>query len=284
MRLEIHYTTSYTYSASVRGSLTALRLRPSTQPGLKVMSASLRARPGERVGSYVDGCGTATDLIESSAAHDAFSCEMHAVVETTAVEVVPQLASHEATTFRTDSSRVRIAAVAGLAATCGLQGGRWSSVEELNRWVNWRFSYRLGETNAETPIETVVETGVGVCQDFAHVLIALLRFWGWPARYVSGFQFNAHRDQRSIIDQAMHAWVEAYCPGIGWVGLDPTTGAIVDDRYVPVGRGRDYDDVRPVRGVLYGNALQSQTAQLRIEVLDDEASSLGFNMQNQRQD
>jgi transglutaminase-like putative cysteine protease len=219
------------------------------------------------MGSYIDGWSTAVDVVDCPDSHDRLECEMRAVVDTGGEAPPERLRAEEAIIFRADSSRVRRAAVSALAATSGLERSQWSSVEAANQWINWRFTYRIGETDADTPIETVVEIGLGVCQDFAHVLIALLRGWGWPARYVSGYQFTGDYTTARIEDQAMHAWVEAYGPGVGWIGLDPTTGRLCDDRYVPVGRGRDYDDVRPVRGVLRGNAGQSHESRLEIAVM-----------------
>lgn len=266
MRLEVAYTTRYQYQPAALGGVTTLRLRPRTHPGLTVVSSTIRAAPGKPTGAYVDGFGTLVDLVECPDVHDELVCEMRAVVDTSLDERAVPLRHGEAVIYRRDSARVRITSVSALAATCGFDGRRWASVEALNEWVNWRFTYRIGETDAETPIETVVETGLGVCQDFAHVLIAMLRSWGWPARYVCGYQFSAGAEQGQIEDQAMHAWVEAYSAAAGWVGLDPTTGLLVDDRYVPVGRGRDYDDVRPVRGVLTGQPTQTQQSRLQMTI------------------
>src|SRR5207244_9556803 len=98
--------------------------------------------------------------------------------------------------------------------------------------------YVVGATDAQTPIERVLELGHGVCQDFAHVFLALLRRWGWCARYVSGYMFSdVTRASERIEAQAMHAWVEVYRPGSGWIGMDATSGTYADDRYVPVGYG-----------------------------------------------
>jgi transglutaminase-like putative cysteine protease len=117
-------------------------------------------------------------------------------------------------------------------------------------------------------METVIENGAGVCQDFAHILIAVLRAWGWAARYASGYVYTGDRSGGRITADAMHAWVQAYRPDFGWVGLDPTTGGYADDSYIPVAFGRDYDDVRPVRGVLSGAlATQSQEALLAVTLL-----------------
>lgn len=269
MRLEIAYATRYHYEPAVAAGLTALRLRPRTHRGLQVLQSSITAAPGAVTSGYVDGWGTRVDVVECHEPHQVLECEMRAIVETSAIEQPEPLLAHEATVYRHDSARVRREAIAALTATCGFDGEQWPSVEAANEWVNWRFTYRLGETDAETEIETVVETGLGVCQDFAHVLIAMLRAWGWPARYVCGYQFAADISMGRIEDQAMHAWVEAYGPGVGWIALDPTTGKLADERYVPVGRGRDYDDVRPVRGVLRGaNPKQRQESRLQMQIAE----------------
>jgi transglutaminase-like putative cysteine protease len=269
VRLEIAYGTRYQYEPAVAAGLTALRLRPRSQRGLRVIESSLVASPGAVSSGYVDGWGTLVDVVECHESHAELSCEMRAIVETQAVEEPELLLAHEAAIYRHDSARVRRQTVAALAATCGFDGKQWPFVEAANEWVNWRFMYRLGETDAATEIETVVETGLGVCQDFAHVLIAMLRGWGWPARYVCGYQFAGEVSWGRIEDQAMHAWVEAYGPGVGWVALDPTTGKLADDRYVPIGRGRDYDDVRPVRGVLRGTKpLQRHESRLQMVIAE----------------
>ena len=115
-----------------------------------------------------------------------------------------------------------------------------------------------------TPIEEVIRLGAGVCQDFAHIFLALLRRWGFHARYVSGYFFSDSPETQRIEAEAMHAWVEVYRPGIGWVGLDATHGQYTDDRYVTVGYGRDYDDVRPIRGIIRGETEQTHASRLEM--------------------
>jgi transglutaminase-like putative cysteine protease len=97
------------------------------------------------------------------------------------------------------------------------------------------------------------------------VFLAAARSWRWPARYASGYVFTSESAHGTIEANAMHAWAEVFRSGIGWVGIDPTYGGYADDRYVLVATGRDYDDVRPVRGVVNGASRQSQQAQLVVE-------------------
>lgn len=126
-------------------------------------------------------------------------------------------------------------------------------VIELSRRVRKDYKYSPNSTHVNTTVLEFVQLGEGVCQDFAHLMIAVCRAKGIPARYVSGYHFVG--DLQSSVaefEQASHAWVEAHIPGIGWIGFDPTNNGIVNWRYVKLGHGRDYHDIVPVKGVYYG--------------------------------
>src|SRR6266567_639767 len=108
--------------------------------------------------------------------------------------------------------------------------------------------------DAQSAIEHPLEAGRGVCQDFAHIMIAMARSWGVPARYVSGYLFHRREDKNRSGDDATHAWVEAYLPSFGWLGFDPTNNVLAGDRHIRVAVGRDYADVPPTRGTFKGDA------------------------------
>ena len=114
----------------------------------------------------------------------------------------------------------------------------------VNRSMRERFSYVPGATTVGTGLPEVLERRVGVCQDFAHVMLALARRAGWPARYVSGYLVPGGSEEVA----ESHAWVEVATPDGRWIGLDPTHGIVVRDGNIRVAVGRDYDDVAPVRG------------------------------------
>src|SRR5262249_40391886 len=124
--------------------------------------------------------------------------------------------------------------------------------------VHDHFRYARGSTHVQSTVHDVLAAGAGVCQDFAHVLIALARARGLPARYVSGYLIPAEAtDRGNGVEQVMggrasHAWAEVFVPGAGWLGLDPTLGTPASARHVRVAYGRDYGDVPPVRGVYRG--------------------------------
>src|SRR5262249_37488468 len=104
---------------------------------------------------------------------------------------------------------------------------------------------------ASSPIDDVLRHGKGVCQDFTHLMIAVLRTFGVPARYVSGYIHRPDKESQS------HAWCEAWLPGLGWVGIDPTNDALVGEAVVKVAIGRDFTDVPPNKGVYRGKATES---------------------------
>ncbi|MEP6872183.1 MAG: transglutaminase family protein [Anaerolineaceae bacterium] len=263
MRLDLSYRTQYVYVPAVRGGLTALRLCPSDGPRLEVISAASVADPGRVILSYTDAWGTKVDVVETATIHRAATFSLTAEVETRPDEPDPGIRPYEQYAYRRDSARVRLAAVEAIGWDDGGMSD-WEGIDAALRWLPQRLEYRIGETDAGTAIEEVIERGVGVCQDFAHVFLAWLRHAGWCARYVSGYMFSSKAAEGSIEAEAMHAWVEVYQRDAGWVGLDATTGTPVDGRYVAVGRGRDYDDVRPVRGVFLGRTSQAQSSRLSI--------------------
>jgi transglutaminase-like putative cysteine protease len=128
--------------------------------------------------------------------------------------------------------------------------------------IHERFRYEKGATHVHSTVLDALGTGAGVCQDFAHIMLAMVRMRGIPGRYVSGYLVpsSATGDEPGAEDviggQASHAWMEMLLPGFGWIGLDPTMGRPVGSRHIRVAYGRDYSDAAPVRGVYKGHAGQ----------------------------
>lgn len=134
-----------------------------------------------------------------------------------------------------------------------------TAVRVLSETIYGAFEYQPGVTDADSPIDLALGVGRGVCQDFAHIMLAICRDWGVPARYVSGYLFT-DRDQGDRSDpDATHAWVEVFLPSLRWVGFDPTNNMMAGERHVAVAVGRDYADVTPSRGVYKGDS-ESQLA------------------------
>lgn len=160
----------------------------------------------------------------------------------------------------------------------------------LNSAVHGHMRFREGVTATGTPAADAFDAGEGVCQDFAHIFIAVARSWAIPARYVSGHLFRPDLDGPQV---AGHAWAEAFVPGLGWVAFDPANGICTDDGYVRVAAGLDYSDAAPIVGTRRGGGSESMDVEIAISQLASRAarkqsqsqtSSKGRQSQSQGQD
>jgi len=124
--------------------------------------------------------------------------------------------------------------------------------KRFNKYVCENFKYIPGITNVETTLDEVWKLKAGVCQDFAHILLVMLRLKNIPARYVSGYICPHRNGMRG--EGATHAWVEAYIPNYGWLGLDPTNNCVANETHVRLAVGRNFPDCTPVKGVYKGTA------------------------------
>jgi transglutaminase-like putative cysteine protease len=132
----------------------------------------------------------------------------------------------------------------------------------LNSWVFQTLRYTSGATDVDTPLEVVLEKGMGVCQDFTHLFLAIARHHGIPARYVSGY---LHQGLGYFGDAQMHAWAEAHLPGIGWVGFDPANNILATTDHIKVAHGRDYSDCAPLKGVFTGMGGNATRHRVQVE-------------------
>jgi len=135
-------------------------------------------------------------------------------------------------------------------------------VLRVSSHIHDHFEYAKDVTLASSPVDDILEQGKGVCQDFTHLMIAVLRSFGVPARYVSGYIHRANRDSQS------HAWCEAWLPELGWVGLDPTNDCLIAEHFVKVAVGRDFTDVPPNKGVYRGRVEEEIHVRVETRKLD----------------
>ena len=136
----------------------------------------------------------------------------------------------------------------------------------MNTYLYNHFIYKPNATRVDTPLVEFAENSTGVCQDFAHAMLALCRTANIPARYVSGYIHSnpSAPDETLIGAAASHAWIEAFIPGSGWVGFDPTNGCQVTEAHIKIGVGRDYDDLPPVRGLRRGGSNSSLEVEVHV--------------------
>lgn len=142
-------------------------------------------------------------------------------------------------------------------------------LKELNSQLHQAIAYVKDKTKVDSPIDDALKSREGVCQDYAHIMIALVRRLGIPCRYVSGYLF--HRDEDDSAEGSSHAWVEALLPELGWVGFDPTNNVLARERHVRVAIGRDYADVPPTRGVYKGDVETELAVAVKVRLVDDPA-------------
>jgi transglutaminase-like putative cysteine protease len=138
-------------------------------------------------------------------------------------------------------------------------------LHQLNEQIFNHFEYVPRSTKVDSPIDLALLTHAGVCQDFAHIMITLVRSkLRIPCRYVSGYLFHGQSDHDRSVNSATHAWVEALIPQLGWVGFDPTNWLIAGDRHIRTAIGRDYSDVPPTHGIFRGRAKSELTVAVRV--------------------
>jgi len=272
MLLEVRHVTQYHYERPVRESVMELRMQPRKSVGQRLISFDLDLEPRAQIFSYADNFGNAVYHFDVPQPHDTLRIEVRSAVETQPTIVLPDgVDMGEWDRLRSDFVRGEcfdFLQPHGFAvATPALQTfitehdidrlrrlDPLSAVQALNRIIYDAFDYTPGVTKADSPIDLALGVGRGVCQDFAHIMLAICRSWGLPARYVSGYLFTDRKAGDRSDPDATHAWVEVFLPTLRWVGFDPTNNVIAGERHVGVAIGRDYGDVPPSLGVYKGEA------------------------------
>jgi transglutaminase-like putative cysteine protease len=281
-RYDLRYRTTIRYDDVVRTSQNELRACPASDDHQQVVAYRVVTLPATRVLSYQDYWGTRVDTFGVREPHVALEITAEASVETLArpiVTVSPRRDALEEPAFRDEHSE-HLGPTAHTAWDADLQaaGARISAVTgddvvgivlALHRFVHTSLRYAPGATYIGVDVNEVLAKAQGVCQDYAHLAVALCRSVRIPARYVSGYFFAASERSGDDVDGdavtvQTHAWFEAAIPGWGWLALDPTNALQVGQRHITIGHGRDYDDVPPLRGVYTGGGRPSTDAAVEI--------------------
>lgn len=260
---------SFTFETTLRLSETvtehafALRCAPLSDAGQTVLSRQTIITPTAGIAEQVDGFGNLLQLGRIAGEHDTFDFASSGMVMSDHADPAPSPAhpmygrpSRYADAGLTVAALVAEVGIAVSEKPFGVQA--WKAAMALSEAVAGRMSYEPGSTDVTTTAAEALASGRGVCQDYAHILIAACRAAGIPARYVSGLMVG---------EGATHAWVEIH-DGTRWLGLDPTHACIVDDRYIAIARGRDFGDCPIECGVFLGTATQEQ--EVRVRVVDNE--------------
>jgi transglutaminase-like putative cysteine protease len=279
MIYDIRQTTTYEYASKVSQAHHVLRLMPINRPRQRVHAAALEIRPApveQREGA--DFFGNHVTWIGLDEPHDSLAIKVMARVAVEALGSTPRdtppwekvrdavittndIGPHSPAHFLFPSRQVSLDADVRDYARKSFPRARpvLDGAIDLMRRIKQDFVYKIGATDVRTTAAAAFKLRCGVCQDFAHVMISGLRGLGLPAAYVSGYLRTMPKDSPARLEgaDAMHAWVDVWCGAeAGWWGLDPTNAILAGEDHVVLAIGRDYSDIAPIAGVVFGSGGQ----------------------------
>jgi transglutaminase-like putative cysteine protease len=260
-RIAIEHSTTHRYATEVFHSYNEARLVPRTLPGQVCLEVRVNVEPRAQLFRYPDYWGSVVDCFDIHASHACLRVESNATVETAPLSVTDpgmswdEIAAHAITERYAEllAPTPFVPSFAGAAEELRALGppSPAAAARLAADWVRDQLHYEVGATDVTTPADDALSRGKGVCQDFAHLTLGLLRSLGIPGRYVSGYLHPLTDAQiGETVEGQGHAWVEWWCGA--WMAWDPTHGEPIGHRHVLVGRGRDYGDVPPLKGVYQG--------------------------------
>ncbi len=289
MHFAIRFLTEYHYDAPVTDNLNALRVRPATTSSQRCDEFHTRIEPEARVSRHLDYFGTEVLEFGIPTAHEDLMIDVRARVVTSDPAQPPNGAwkSLQSDSYRDAAGEFALPwqdepAIEGLDELC-CELDTATPLEALERLIVMvpdRFEYRAGVTYVGSTVSDLLQAGAGVCQDFVHLSLVLLRRRGIAARYVSGYLWAAPEDGGAdSLEVDTHAWLEALLPGTDghgepvWVSADPTNRRLAGETHVKIGHGRFYSDVPPVKGLYMGGATSDLIAAVTMSRLDPQAGA-----------
>ena len=284
MIYSVRHTTTFRYEPAVRESVMEVRLQPRSEGEQRCLNFTLDVEPPANVLQYRDFAGNTVHHFNIAGSHTQVKVTAQSTVEVQNVPpprvpdagdwddldalvaagdhwemLLPSHFAHSSDALEQLAKELR----------CERRGTPFALLTELNEAIYQFFAYVPNSTKVDSPIEEALQARQGVCQDFAHIMIALVRSLKIPCRYVSGYMFHRDEDKKDrSLDGASHAWVEALVPGIGWVAFDPTNNLVGGDRHIRVAIGRDYADVPPTRGVYKGESQSELSVAVSVSPAD----------------
>jgi transglutaminase-like putative cysteine protease len=276
-RIGITHTTGFEYEGEVIASYNRARLTPADGNGQVLLDHSVVVTPAAAVFSSTDYWGTRVHAFDLHVPHHRLEVVGRSLVETADARPIPASVTWGALADPdiTDQFCEYLApspltkpddAIAALGVELRDHHEPVATVNAVVEWIRAHVTYERGVTGVQTPATGVLAARRGVCQDFAHLTIAILRPLGVPTRYVSGYlDPDATAEVGSTTHGESHAWVEVWTGA--WWGLDPTSGEAVAERHVRVGHGRDYRDVAPLLGIFHGAPSKALTVSVALRRL-----------------
>ncbi len=266
----IRHMTRFRYSDPIRESIMEVRMHPRSDANQHCLAFSLSVSPRCRVFSYRDHLGNNVQHFDIPGEHTQLVIVAESVVEQQPQADVPSFLAPDAWNeldamiaegdywemLLPSTFAVETPALLELARKLNVvrRDDPLMLVHEMNQRLFDYFEYVPRSTRVDSPIDEAILSGKGVCQDFAHTMLALLRHVRIPARYVSGYLYRSREAHDRSTPDATHAWVDVLLPHLGWVGFDPTNNLVAHHRHIRTAVGRDYADVPPTHGIFRGNA------------------------------
>jgi transglutaminase-like putative cysteine protease len=267
MKLRIEHTTSLAYDEPISEAYTELRLHPLDTITQRCLAFKLKTEPRGDVMQYTDRFGNLVHHFDALESHQRVVVRVlsEVVTEENFIDDQRKLSPLDefdylsATKYAQHETAIRDFALPQI-----VEGDSTSSALQLMNALYLSMKYERGATDVRTTAIEALSLGRGVCQDFAHVMLAASRCAGIPARYVSGYLYSETSEPDAAANAASHAWVDVFTESRGWISLDPTHGCEQTKDYVRVAVGRDYADVPPTRGIFKGKAKENLTVSVKV--------------------
>jgi transglutaminase-like putative cysteine protease len=285
MLFSVNHRTKLSYSHAISESVMEVRAMPRTDERQVLRHFEIAVLPHAQASHHVDWLGNTVHQFSVLGVHEGVEMSSKCTIETRPFtralsDLVAPLdglnRDHRSWDFLHHQGPVENdPALPALSHKIGLERVRrvGEAIDIVARRTRDVIDYRRGATNSFSTVSDVLKAQAGVCQDFAHLAIALLRRVGVPTRYVSGYLY---RDD--VPELETHAWAEAFVPGVGWIAFDPTHGELVSERHVTIAVGRSYADVPPNRGVYRGDAKESIEVSVRIDPVEERVRVTPFSV------
>lgn len=284
----ISHTTRYKYAGKVANSANQIILFPKSEGNQSILEQHLTLSPTADVDYFYDYFDNKVGMFTIIEPHEELTILSELRVKTTGIPI-PQITwspqkqwahlreiaeRHPYIDFvQPEKFESQAEVTALLEEFVSPEKGIMEAVRDVSSYIHRHFHYQQGVTTVETQIDEVWKAKTGVCQDFTHMMIAMLRSVGIPSRYVSGYICPCN-GQEMRGEGATHAWTEVYIPSYGWMGNDPTNNCWVDDRHVKIAFGRDFKDCTPVKGTYEGSA--PHTLHVSVKIKGDDGSASGL--------
>jgi transglutaminase-like putative cysteine protease len=281
-KYHLKHTTHYQYLSPITDSANQIILTPQNSLTQQVIQHDIKLTPVAPIDYFHDFFGNIIGTFTIIAPHQSLSIEVIAEVETMpGIEPIintpidQQWLHLEQLKFDPETmDYLKVAASKYInqfeQLIAELQDrniGLLENIKKFSSYIYSNFIYKQGVTTVETNIDEIWDLKAGVCQDFAHLLLELLRLQAIPSRYVSGYICPTGQVIRG--EGATHAWVECFIPSFGWVGIDPTNNCIVSDGHIKIAVGRDFNDCTPVKGTYKGTA--NHTLSVHVIITKDKS-------------